>query len=56
MVQYNQEIYEKIVHEYQQVVSKGFSKDDFCTYYEILFSCHSCGIEGNSFTVDETAH
>ena len=54
MVQYNQEIYEKIVHEYQQVVSKGFSSDDFRTYYEILFSCHSCGIEGNSFTVDET--
>ena len=54
MIHYNQEIYEKIVHEYQQVVSKGFSLDDFRMYNEILFSCHSCGIEGNSFTVDET--
>ena len=54
MVQYNQETYEKTVHEYQQVVSKGFSLDDSRIYNEILFSCHSCGIEGNSFTVDET--
>lgn len=54
MMHYNQEIYEKTVHEYQQVVSNGFSLDDFHTYNEILFSCHSCGIEGNSFTVDET--
>lgn len=40
--------------EYQVLVSEKFSKEDFMEYDEILFSAHSCAIEGNSFTVDET--
>ena len=27
---------------------------DWMDYNEILFSTHSCAIEGNSFTVDDT--
>lgn len=40
--------------EYRKLVSDKMSVEDFREYNEILFSSHSCGIEGNSFTVDET--
>ncbi len=46
--------YDSLVKEYQVLVSEKFSKEDFMEYDEILFSAHSCAIEGNSFTVDET--
>lgn len=53
MTDYRQE-YDPLVAEYKSIVSDGFSLEDFREYNEILFSCHSCGIEGNSFSVDDT--
>ena len=46
--------YDSLVSEYKEIVAEGFSKSDFIEYNEILFSAHSCAIEGNSFSVDET--
>ena len=46
--------YDSLVAEYKEIVADGFSKSDFMEYNEILFSAHSCAIEGNSFSVDET--
>ena len=46
--------YDSLVAEYKKIVSDRFSKADFIEYNEILFSAHSCAIEGNSFSVDET--
>lgn len=40
--------------QYHELISSQFSAEDFREYNEILFSAHSCGIEGNSFSVDET--
>lgn len=46
--------YDSLVAEYKEIVADGFSKVDFIEYNEILFSAHSCAIEGNSFSIDET--
>lgn len=46
--------YDSLVSEYKEIVAEGFSKSDFIEYNEVLFSAHSCAIEGNSFSVDET--
>lgn len=46
--------YESLSEEYKRYVSDRFSKEDLLEYNEILFSAHSCSIEGNTFTVDET--
>lgn len=46
--------YDDLVGRYKKIVSEGFSRQDFIEYNEILFSAHSCAIEGNSFSVDET--
>jgi Fic family protein len=46
--------YDSLAKEYQSLISDKFSREDFMEYNEILFSAHSCAIEGNSFTVDET--
>lgn len=47
-------IYEEIRQKYLQKVVAPMSGKDFYEYAEILFSAHSCAIEGNSFTVDDT--
>lgn len=46
--------FDKLSEEYRTYISERFSPEDFRDYNEILFSAHSCAIEGNSFTVDET--
>lgn len=46
--------YNKLVEQYRQLVSDRFNQSDFANYNEVLFSAHSCAIEGNSFSVDET--
>ncbi|MDR1201963.1 MAG: Fic family protein [Tannerellaceae bacterium] len=46
--------YDTLLHEYKIKVIELLSPNDLKKYHEILFSSHSCGIEGNSFTVDET--
>ena len=48
------EEYERIRLEYQQKVADRMSQKQWMEYNEILFSAHSCAIEGNSFTVDDT--
>ena len=46
--------YEDIRKEYQQKLADRMGKNEWMEYNEILFSAHSCAIEGNSFTVDDT--
>ena len=48
------EKYEEVKKEYQQVIIDSFDKDDFSKYIQDLFTAHSCAIEGNSFSVDDT--
>lgn len=48
------EKYDSLVKQYKQQIVNKFDQQDFREYNEILFSTHSCAIEGNSFTVDET--
>ena len=53
---YEKEIaeYEEIRRAYQEKVTDRMSREQWMEYNEILFSAHSCAIEGNSFTVDDT--
>ena len=46
--------YESIKSDYNNIVVKSFNEKDFYNYTENLFTAHSCSIEGNTFTVDET--
>ena len=48
------EIYENLRTEYQAKIEVPMGKEQYREYSEILFSAHSCAIEGNSFTVDDT--
>ena len=47
-------IYETVLAEYRQKISQRMNGDELKEYNEILFSAYSCGIEGNSFSVDDT--
>lgn len=53
---YEKEIaqYEQILLEYREKVTDRMGRKQWMEYNEILFSAHSCAIEGNSFTVDDT--
>lgn len=46
--------FDALLEVYNSTVVEAFSKEDFKEYNEILFSAHSCAIEGNSYSVDET--
>lgn len=46
--------YDTILSEYVAVVENRFSKENLFEYNEILFAAHSCAIEGNSFSVNDT--
>ena len=46
--------YERIRQEYQEKIADRMGEKQWMEYNEILFSAHSCAIEGNSFTVDDT--
>lgn len=48
------ETYEGLRQEHQRKVAGRMSPEEWREYNEILFSAHSCAIEGNSFTVDDT--
>ena len=48
------EEYEQVCKEYQQKIADKMGRQQWMEYNEILFSAHSCAIEGNSFTVDDT--
>lgn len=46
--------YERVRADYEQRIVKKMSDKDYLDWHEVLFSCHSCAIEGNSFTLDDT--
>lgn len=46
--------YNALLHEYQKCVEKKMAPEDYLQYNEILFSAHSLGIEGNSYTINDT--
>lgn len=46
--------YDDLLKKYNSIIVSSFDSSDFKNYNEILFSAHSCGLEGNSFSVDET--
>ena len=48
------EEYERVRANYQENIADRMSHEQWMEYNEILFSAHSCAIEGNSFTVDDT--
>lgn len=48
------EEYERVRADYQENIADRMSREQWMEYNEILFSAHSCAIEGNSFTVDDT--
>ncbi len=46
--------YESLRSEYQQRIADRMNVVDYMEYNEVLFSAHSCAIEGNTFTVEDT--
>ena len=54
MFEHEIEEYERIREQYQQKIADRMGHQQWMEYNEILFSAHSCAIEGNSFTVDDT--
>ena len=46
--------YEVVRNEYEAQIKARMTPADYMDWHEVLFSTHSCGIEGNSFTVDDT--
>lgn len=46
--------YDEAVRAYRRMIVEPMGKEQYRERNEILFSCHSCGIEGNSFSVDDT--
>lgn len=53
---FEQEIkaYDLLAKRYLERIAKPMGNLEFRKHSEILFSCHSCGIEGSSFSVDDT--
>ena len=54
MFEHEIEVYEHTRQFYQQKVADKMRREQWIEYNEILLSAHSCAIEGNSFTVDDT--
>lgn len=48
------ELYDQTARAYLGQVAKPMGADQYREHNEILFSCHSCGIEGSSFSIDDT--
>lgn len=46
--------YEDLRRKYQTQIIGMMNGEEYVKYNEILFSTHSCAIEGNSFSVDDT--
>lgn len=46
--------YKITLEDYIKQVTSTFSKQNLFEYNEVLLSAHSCAIEGNSFTVNDT--
>ena len=46
--------YEELLKVYRQKVTDRMAVQDLIVYNEVLFSAHSCAIEGNTFSVNDT--
>ena len=46
--------YEDLRCKYQALIINKMDSEEYTKYNEVLFSTHSCAIEGNSFSVDDT--
>ena len=46
--------YEDLRKKYQAQIIGKMDREEYIKYNEVLFSTHSCAIEGNSFSVDDT--
>ncbi len=46
--------YEDLRRKYQASIVNKMDREEYIKYNEVLFSTHSCAIEGNSFSVDDT--
>lgn len=46
--------YEQVLSDYREKVMARMDENGWRDYNEVLFSSHSCAIEGNSFSVDDT--
>ena len=46
--------YDSLLELYRSYISERMQVEDLKQYNEVPFSAHSCGIEGNSFTVNDT--
>ena len=46
--------YEELRKKYQNLIVDKMDREEYIRYNEVLFSTHSCAIEGNSFSVDDT--
>ena len=46
--------YERVRANYEERIVRKMSNKEYLDWHEVLFSCHSCAIEGNSFTLDDT--
>ena len=47
-------LYENLRCKYQALIINKMDREEYTKYNEVLFSTHSCAIEGNSFSVDDT--
>lgn len=47
-------LYESLRCKYQALIINKMDREEYTRYNEVLFSTHSCAIEGNSFSVDDT--
>lgn len=46
--------YEQLRKRYMSAIVNKMSREEYVKYNEVLFSTHSCAIEGNSFSIDDT--
>lgn len=46
--------YDETVKAYKQMIVEPMGEEQYSERNEILFSCHSCGIEGSTFSVDDS--
>ena len=46
--------YDETAAAYKRIIVEPMGEEQYRERNEILFSCHSCGIEGSSFSVDDT--
>ena len=47
-------LYESLRCKYQALIINKMDREEYTKYNEVLFSAHSCAIEGNSFSMDDT--